>query len=37
LIKRKVRYLIYDHQEFELGIGLSPSFEAESLCLWSRD
>jgi hypothetical protein len=37
LIKRKVRYLIYDHQEFELGIGLSPTFEAESLCLWSRD
>ncbi len=37
LIRRKVRYLIYNHHEFEIGIGLSPSFEAESLCLWSKD
>jgi hypothetical protein len=37
LIKRKIRYLIYEHQEFEMGMLVNPNFETESLLLWSKD
>ncbi len=37
LIKRKIRYLIYERQEFELALMPSPNFESESLLLWSKE
>ena len=37
LIKRKIRYLIYERDEFELvSLKLNPSFDSESLLLWSK-
>lgn len=37
LIKRKIRYLIYERQEFDLSMKPNPFFETQSLLLWSRD
>lgn len=37
LIKRKIRYLIYGKDEFDNSLKLNPSFEMDSLLLWSRD
>ncbi len=37
LIKRKIRYLIYERMEFDLSMKLTPSFESESLLLWSSE
>ena len=37
LIKRKIRYLIYGKEEFDASLKLNPSFEMDSLLLWSRD
>lgn len=38
LIKRKIRYLIYERDEFEsISLKLNPSFESESLLLWSNN
>lgn len=37
LIKRKIRYLIYGREEFDLSLGLDSNFETESLLLWSKE
>ncbi|MBI5916942.1 MAG: ArsR family transcriptional regulator [Bacteroidetes bacterium] len=36
LIKRKIRYLIYAREEFDLSMQIR-TFESESLLLWSKD
>ncbi len=37
LIKRKIRYLIYERQEFDFSLRPSPNFDTDSLLLWSKD
>jgi hypothetical protein len=36
LIRRKIRYLIYGRVEFDRSMKLNPSFETDSLMLWSK-
>ncbi len=37
LIKRKIRYLIYGREEFDLSLRLDTNFDTESLLLWSKE
>jgi hypothetical protein len=37
MIKRKIRYLIYDRNEFDLSLRIATNFESESIVLWSKD
>ncbi|MCF8282892.1 MAG: ArsR family transcriptional regulator [Bacteroidales bacterium] len=37
LIKRKIRYLIYGREEFDLSLRLDTNFDTASLLLWSKE